>query len=541
MGRNKPKKQKHEPGQEKPKPAATAVGPAAAKPANQLGLKVLVLTAGAVLMGLEIVGSRLLAPHFGNSVFVWGSLISVFLTALSAGYYAGGYLADRKPSFVLLNGLCILVAALILVVPWKGHDLCRSLVSSGFEEETGPLVAAAILFLPASLILGMVSPFSVRLSAPSVESVGRSAGTLYALSTLGSIAGTLVTTFVLIPKLGVARIFQGLGGTMLVVPGALLVLRRRPEPLAVAAILVGVWGLTLPFSPAAVVDPGRFKVRLDEDTPYHHISVLDARRKGSRDLRFDFFKESSIELAPPYRSLSRYTNYFHLAFLARPRIASTLFIGAGGGVGPRSFWQMDPGMKIDVVDVDSRILDIAREYFFLPEEDSIRTFARDGRMFVQFEEGTYDCIILDAFTIGGRIPFHLVTRECFELYRERLSSGGVFVINTNSSLSGEKSEIFRSVLRTMQAVFPQVHVFAVDYQRIKSEDSRNIILVAEDGAEDLTADEWRKRIADYPEGKSYITREFLRGMVEDLVSPSPEVGDAVLLSDDFAPIETMGF
>lgn len=173
--------------------------------------------AGAVLMGLEIAGSRVLAPHFGNSVFVWGSLISVFLIALAAGYYVGGRLADRQPSMRLLGVVLIAAAIWIFGLSSMGHVVCEAVSNGGFGLVTGPLVAAAILFLPPSVALGIASPFAVRIAATSLGSVGQTAGTLYALSTVGSIVGTLVTTFGLIPLIGVTAILRSLGAALLLV------------------------------------------------------------------------------------------------------------------------------------------------------------------------------------------------------------------------------------------------------------------------------------------------------------------------------------
>ena len=186
------------------------------------GLKLLVFSAGAVLMGLEIAGSRVLAPHFGNSVFVWGSLISVFLVALSLGYFFGGRLADRYPSHVLLSSICALVSLLIFALAAVANGLCGALLDVGLGERGGPLVASLLLFLPPSVGMGMVSPFAIRLATQSVASVGKISGNLYALSTAGSIAGTLLTTFVLIPLIGVSVILKGLGLVLLLASGLTL-------------------------------------------------------------------------------------------------------------------------------------------------------------------------------------------------------------------------------------------------------------------------------------------------------------------------------
>ena len=509
-----------------------------------LGLRVFVTVAGAVLMALEIVGSRLLAPHFGNSVFVWGSLISVFLAALSLGYWLGGVMADRDPSPRILAGLSVVTAALVFLVPWLGHPICHALVKAGLAERGGPLVAATLLFLPPSFLLGMVSPFAVRIAARSVDTVGRAAGSLYALSTLGSIAGTLVTTFALVPMLGVSWILRGLAIVMLLLPLSLLASLKRRDAITagqiVAAVLVGVIGMVLPARPSAALDRDEVVV-LDEDTPYHHIQVTDIDHGRIRALRFDRYVESAIGTDPPYASLSDYTDFFHLAWLLRPDMKRVLFIGAGGGIGPRTFHETDPSLDIDVVDIDPRVLEVARDQFHMPADPNVHAIAKDGRMFLRASDERYDAIFLDAFTIGGRIPFHLATKEAFELASEHLADGGVFIMNTNSAIEGRDAAIFQSIGRTLREVFPGVQAFAEGWGRNTTPDlTRNVLFVASRGGRAPTIDEWRALALGF-EPRSSVSRARMVEMASDLVMAWPDVSKAVRLTDEHAPIETMSF
>lgn len=495
---------------------------------------------GAVLMALEIAGSRVLAPHFGNSVFVWGSLISVVLVALSLGYYLGGRLADRFPSRMLLNSICVAVSISLFGVAFFSHDVCEWLVSTGASERSGPLLASVLLFLPSSLGMGLVSPFALRLATQSMESIGRSSGTLYALSTVGSILGTMLMTFVLIPQFELPVILKGLAVVMLLVGILTLPVssNRRGVPIVFVAVSTLAAGGLLHEAPSGdKLRPGD-RVVLDVDSPYHHISVID--NAGSRQLRFDQFVETAIRKDPPHDTLAAYTNYFHLAFLARPKIERTLFIGAGGGVGPRTFHKQSPEMDIDVVDIDSKVLDIAQKYFFLEQSPRIRTFAQDGRMYLRKTDVKYDCLILDAFTIGGRIPFHLATREFFTLCRDRLRPGGLFIMNINSALEGADSQIFRSMLRTLNTVFRHTDVFALDRKLRPANQSTNIILIATDDASPMSPELWNSRARRNLPG-AHLDRERVARMVSDLVVDLPDVSAAPLFTDDYAPIETMSF
>ncbi len=513
--------------------------PSARPLVQQLGLPLLVFTAGAVLMALEIAGSRVLAPHFGNSVFVWGSLISVFLTALSLGYYLGGHVADRYPTHLLLNSICVVVSLLIFLIAVSAYRVCAVLAESGLGEESGPLIASMLLFLPPSVGMGMVSPFAVRLATRSLTSVGSSAGKLYALSTMGSIAGTLLTTFVLIPLLGLSAILKGLALVLLLVSLLTLPLGRSAN----ALLRVGVFALAVlvclswPAWSRTPLRPGD-RVLVDVDTAYHHIAVVD--NGELRELKFGRYVESAILKTPPYRSLAGYTDYFHLCFLLRPDIKRALFIGAGGGVGPRAFHMHDPKMAIDVVDIDPKVLEIARTHFFLEECAQIRTTAEDGRMFLRKAEGGYDCVILDAFTIGGRIPFHLVTSDFLGLCRDRMTEDGVFLMNINSAIDGPSARIFHSMYRTLTTVFSHTYVFAVDHRLGDRSRSTNIILIGTRAEDRLSTGEWAAR-AERHRSDSYIDSHRMQGMVADLLADLPDVSQAPVFTDDYAPIEMMSF
>lgn len=503
------------------------------------GLKLLVFSAGAVLMGLEIAGSRVLAPYFGNSVFVWGSLISVFLVALSLGYFFGGRIADRHPSHILLSSICALVSFLIFAIAVIAHGLCGMLVDAGLGERGGPLVASMLLFLPPSVGMGMVSPFAIRLATQSVTSVGKISGTLYAISTAGSIVGTLLTTFVLIPLIGVSVILEGLGLVLLLV--SVLTLPYWKRSLAgVAAVGLLILACSIwPGSPAIAL--GSFdKIVVDVDTPYHHISVVDNNQQGSRQLRFDRFVESAIDKSPPYCSKLDYTNCFHLAFLAKPKIENTLFIGAGGGIGPRAFHMHDPEMAIDVVDIDPKVLELARTHFFLDDSPKIKTFADDGRMFVRRAKSKYDCVILDAFSAGGRIPFHLVTREFLKLCRDKMTADGVFIMNINSAIDGPLARIFQSMHRTLDSVFPNTYVLGLGHRHSGDRSSMNIILMATCHEERISPEQWAVRARDH-QSSAYVKNDQLQKIVEDLLVDLPDTTRVPIFSDDYAPIDTMPF
>ncbi len=194
-------------------------------------IKFIVFICGAVVMSFEILGSRVLAPNFGSSVFVWGSLISVFLAGLSTGYYLGGRIADINPSLKKLGLMIIAPGVLFLTFPVYSTPISDWIFMKDIGVRLSPLLASTILFLIPSIFLGIVSPYTAKLMICSLHTSGKTIGTLYALSTFGSIIGTLVTSFYLITVAGVNALIlcQGIILILSAIPLFFMNLRCRTE------------------------------------------------------------------------------------------------------------------------------------------------------------------------------------------------------------------------------------------------------------------------------------------------------------------------
>lgn len=180
-------------------------------------IKFIVFLCGAIVMSFEILGSRVLAPNFGNSVFVWGSLISVFLAGLSLGYYLGGRIADINPTTRKLGVIIALPGLLMLTFPCYNSQISDWIFVKDLGIRLSPLLASLALFFIPSVFLGMVSPYTIKLMVCSLHTTGSTVGTLYAISTLGSIAGTLITSFYLITVAGVKALIMGQGVILLLI------------------------------------------------------------------------------------------------------------------------------------------------------------------------------------------------------------------------------------------------------------------------------------------------------------------------------------
>jgi spermidine synthase len=410
-----------------------------------------VVLSGAVLMSLEILGSRVLAPHYGSSVYVWGSLITTFLMALAVGYWLGGRLADYRPHPAAVSLIVACAAVLILpAVVWGGH-LLRLVNSLGWEVRWSALAASFVLFLPPSLALGMVTPFAVRISASLLEKVGSVSGRYSALSAAGSILGTLLTAFVLIPAFSVAKLLVGLAFVLVL---CAVLLMRSPATIAVATLATMACGVAALATRPPASATGE-KILFYGDTAYHHISVTELHR--TRYMRFDNLTQTMLSLEHPDRFLTSYERSLLLSWAVRPSIRSVCQIGLGGASFARAVARVLPDASIVSVEIDPVVADIARKYFLYQESPKVRTVVEDGRVFLTRPGESFDLIVLDAFNSTG-VPFHLMTREFFEIVRKRLKPDGVFAANFIGKLMGTEGRLFWASYRTIRRQFGQVYV-----------------------------------------------------------------------------------
>ncbi|HSE20102.1 MAG TPA: fused MFS/spermidine synthase, partial [Pyrinomonadaceae bacterium] len=322
-------------------------------------LKLVVVISGAVLMGLEMAGSRVLATFFGSSIYVWGAIISIFLAALSVGYFVGGMVADRRPDFNVLIYLLLFDGIWLLLIPIYANSLCRAILSLGPGQRLGPLLSTLLLFGGPSVLLGMVSPFAVRLAARSVQQMGNISGSLYALSTLGSIAGTLITAFWLVPAIGVRAILQILGISLLILPLLVVIPLRRKIWFVVIAFLIS--SASIVGSRASLRPTTDRKIVYEADSAYHHILVIDDVQRKTRFLQFNNYVEGGIDLDPPYETRLSYSNAFQLARIFKQKIDNILIIGGGGGIVARKFVTDDPNVVVDQVELDPRVVEVSHK------------------------------------------------------------------------------------------------------------------------------------------------------------------------------------
>jgi len=521
-----------------------------------------VFTSGAVLLGLEIAASRVLAPFFGNSLFVWGALIGVVLAGLSLGYWAGGALADRIPATRLLLAVLSLGALLVLAIPFVDGPVLEAVVGWNPGPRANPLVAAIALFGLPSIVFASVSPIAVRLLAVSVTHVGRTAGRLFAISTAGSIAGTFATAFFLIPELGTDQLL-GIAAAVLLAAVVLVAVVERLPAAAVLALLAtagagaAAWQLapeaggTLTGAAAENWSPlyrqrgavgagvdhssAGFRVVYRQETRYHGLAVVDDQ--DSRYLRFDSSFQSGMYLKRPFATRYLYSDFFSLAKLYRPDARSMLFIGLGGGSAPKRLWRDHPELNIQVVEIDPVVVDVARRYFAFPTSPRMPVAVEDGRRYLTDSDRRYDVIAIDAY-YSDSIPFHLTTSEFVELVRSRLNPGGVLISNVIGSIAGPSSRLFRSFYRTYRGSFPTVVVHPVveKGETTRADYLRNLAFVASESPAPSKAfllQRWRALRAQRPGVPD------LRKPIRDRYDGLIPTADVPTLTDDYAPTDSL--
>lgn len=496
-------------------------------------LRVVVFGSGAVLMGLQIVGSRIIAPFFGSSVYVWGGLIGIFLGALSLGYYLGGNMADRWPRPALLATLLALAGLAILALNIISRPVLLAFDSWDLGPRLNPLLASIVLFALPSILMGTTSPFAIKLVARDLATVGTNAGVMYALSTTGSIVGTIGTAFFLIPTLGVRTILYLLGGSLLALAGLLLLREGRSlRPALTAAALLLVTAAT-----PALSSPIRLpqqRIIYEKDSAYHQINVLEDG--VNRYLRFNRSFQGGMVLKNPHESPFLYTSYAHLAFVFTPNIRRVLLIGLGAGTIPKRFLRDYPDVVADSIELDPAVVDVARRFFEVREDGRHRIIVQDGRVYLRRVEAKYDLIILDAYFAEG-IPFHLATREFLEIVRDRLTPGGLVVSNIIGALEGQNSRLYRALHKTYGSVFPGLYPFPVAFGLARNPgETRTIILVATSRA-GVKADEILSAAARLRANRR-VTLPLDR-YARDYYDGRVATDDVPLLTDNYAPVDIL--
>ncbi len=417
-----------------------------------------VFLTGAAVMVIELLGTRLIAPFYGASLYVWTSLIAVTLIALALGYYVGGIWADRSRS-----GLSLIIAAaglLTLIIPWLTEPVL--LATDPFGLRLGSFISTLILFSPSLMMLGMVGPFAVKLSTSALANVGASTGSIYAVSTVGSVIGTLFLGFYLFPLVGSREIFIGLGIALLVLAVIVAIIERNylksMMVVAPTALLVIVSAGLYPqiANSGKVESSDAFQTRFERESLYGWVRVIDKPKENIRLLTVDASTIGAASISHGENLLTYQKIVTRIPALV-PNLSNALLIGQGAG--HMAMALKDYGIVTDTLEIDPAVAEAASNYFgYTPTG---RTIIGDARYEVRQLKGPYDLIILDVFT-GGSEPTHLLTVEFLAQLRQLLADQGILALNFVSFLENGQNAALASVAKTLAQVFPHQQVFISD-------------------------------------------------------------------------------
>jgi predicted membrane-bound spermidine synthase len=498
-----------------------------------------VFTSGMTVLGVELSASRLLDPFFGNSLVIWATIIGLMLLYLTAGYTIGGRWADRSPQPTTLFQITAWGAFLVGVIPLIATPVLRWSVEGLAQYNAGiligSLVGVLILFSLPITLLGTVSPFAIRLALHDVQHGGHIAGSVYAVSTLGSLLGTFLPVLVLIPNIGTRLTFFTLALALLLVSLGGLLLTRSRRSLAYATMLPVLVGLNLLW-PGGPIKPTPGLV-YETESRYNYIQVAEYLDGLDGRWRFLYLNEGQgIHSAynPTYFDFPLVDGvwdyfliipYFNNPPYTQADVDNLLVIGSAAGTITKAYSHIYGPIPIDGVEIDPAIIEVGRQWFDMTEPN-VTVHAQDGRYFLTHTDQTYDVIAVDAYR-PPYIPFHLTTQEFFQEVYDHLSEDGVAAINAGrSSTDYSLVEVLGA---TMKTVFPNVYVLdAPDYG---SSLGNSLVIATKQPT----------RLENFAENVAQLEQPLLRVVADRSFSTRlwelQPPADTLVLTDDKAPIE----
>ena len=421
-------------------------------------LIVLVFVGGMTSLALEMSASRLLGAYFGTSLYIWGCLIGMTLLYLTVGYFLGGRLADRHPSERVLCTLTTITAVAILIIPFASQPILSwsimAMAQISVSIFLSSLIGTMLLFALPVTLLGVVSPFALRLMTKDIGRSGRMSGSLYAISTIGSLLGAFLPVLWFIPTFGVRRTILIFG--VVLFAASLWGLRPVVRPAFILALVV----LVLPLDPLKSIPYQIY----DKESLYNYIQVTQ-QPDGTRELVLNEGQAvHSIYYPNPNQIL---TGWYWDYFLAAPYFNSGMqasdvhrvgIIGLAAGTIAHQFTKVyGPSVQIDGAEIDPDIVDVGRKYFDM-NEPNLHVYTEDGRTFLSTTHQRYDVVAIDAFD-QPYIPFQFTTREFFAQVRDHLTDVGTVVLNT--AHTAHDYRLVQAFVNTMKLVFPNVYTFNV--------------------------------------------------------------------------------
>jgi spermidine synthase len=502
---------------------------------ERASLRLLVFVAGISTLAVELASSRLIGPYYGTAIEIWSVVIGLTLICLTIGYAIGGRIADRSPHESTLHLLAIIASVFIALIPFIASPILRATQQAtiGIGAFYGALITFIILFAIPLILLGAMSPFAVRLTVREASDSGSKAGSLYALSTLGSILGTFVPVLLLVPTIGTRNTFLVFALALLAV--SLLGLWRNSQQMVqrMVALPIIIILLTL-FVPAGSIKPleEQGKTTLYEtESLYNYIRVM----------KYNAYDFTILELNEGQAIHSLYSATTLLSggvwdyFLVAPYFANNVkptdlkrmaLIGSAAGTIAKQYTRVYGPIQIDGAEIDPAIVAVGRQYFAM-NDPNFAVHAQDGRYFLRNSQRTYDIVAVDAYR-PPYIPFHLTTREFFTEIKDHLNDNGILVINAGHTLSDYG--LVNVLAATMKDVFPNVYVLDVP---ARGSAVGNSLVIATKQATKI--ENFKANVAQTKNETLQLIADSAEQVRE--VKDSNVEGQRVVFTDDHAPVE----
>ena len=434
-------------------------------------LEIIIFLAGAITMIFEVVGARVLGPFFGASIFVWTSLIGIIMGSLSIGYWLGGIFSERQSSHKYLYWM-LLLAGFFIFLNAIGHQYILNRIIKYIPDfRLKTTLSAILLFAPASVFLGMVLPYAVKLKIQNIRTSGALIGNLYALSTVGSIVGTFMAGFVLVPAFGFSNILFALSLLLVIIAMADFIWIREMIPVSASAILsiciLFVW----------IKKHNTELDYIDTDTQYNRVLIYNTTDpltgRPVKMLNVNDEQSSAMFLDKDDDLVFEVLKYYRLVEHFNPNFSTSLMIGGSGYAFPKDYLNRYPKATMDVVEIDPGLTALAREHFNLPDDERLKIYHEDGRTFINKCDKKYDAVFMDAYKSMITIPYQLTTQEAVQHLFDILNENGAVYANVISSLDSTNNYFLRAEVATYKSIFPQVYLFPVQYPNPSSEEKSN--------------------------------------------------------------------
>lgn len=479
-------------------------------------IEITVFLCGAIGMVLELIAARVLSPYVGSSNLVWTTIIGVMLTSMSIGYWIGGKIADKDAHSNRLSSLILLGAIFTSLIPILETMLVKTISSLSQNLVIVAMLSATVVFGIPSFVLATVSPYAVKLKDKQLENIGKLSGKISSLSTIGSIFGTFIAGFILIPTFGVRSIILGI--TILLVVLSIILYENKTKKYYAMMIILVISLIMFNLLGKLLFTRNNKDIIEDVNSQYSRIWVktIEGQDISYKTLQVDTGLESYINEQTGEMG-SEYLYYYDLFEYFQKEAMHTLLIGGAAYTYPTHYLNKFQDKTIDVSEIDSKMTELAVKQFNLDiNNPRLRVYHQDGRSFLNYTKNKYDCILIDAFK-GVNAPFELTTYEAMQNAKNKLNDNGIVIANILSAVEGKESDFIQYEYATYSAIFDEVKVYRVHSYHPKTE-RQNLILVGIKGK------------INSNEEKKDIYNKLLETELTDFYS------DKKIVTDNYAPI-----